>query len=391
MHYKRSITIFDINFILLIIGFVFFTTFLPFVDSVTIRFIGLLISSICLFKSGFKIIVNNNSVNAYLFLLIIIVLRTTVDVFIGDLSDAPYEGKLLVLSYQYGVMLIPLLSVISSYQKINWLKCLFYIQLILFVVILMGVLNSDDASNINSNGRIGLNDRQGTLQFATNSSYLLILSLVLFMKSPLSVGPIRNIYKFICLLGIVLAFWGFSKSGSRGSFLASFVVVLFFIYNITNNFKYWLLLIGGLVYAFSVSILSFAKNFAPVLFSRLAVTLEEGDEARQILFDSGMEKLRDSPFWGDNPLIIWDGGFCGLHNMYLDVVLFLGIIGFSVFIYLYLSLLLKLLTNKTRMPIALFFNMLFILFVVKGFTGLTIINDPLISLSFIMSCICIKK
>ena len=180
-----KITIFDINFILTFIGFVFFTTFIPSINSIAIRAICLAVSVICVLITGLPKKIHSKHANLYFVLLIIMVLRTTFDITLGGLSEAPGSGKMLVFLFMYGIMLVPLISIISSLSKINWPLCLLISQIILGAAIFQGVLTANISDvYVFSNGRIGMNDRQGTLQFSTNSSYLLILSLVMFVNSP---------------------------------------------------------------------------------------------------------------------------------------------------------------------------------------------------------------
>lgn len=382
---KIRITIFDVNFILTIVGFVSFTTFFPFVNSVSIRAICLFVSLICLIKSGIRLKTISTSANVYMILLFFMVVRTTIDIFLGSLSNAPVSGKAIVLLFTYGVMLIPLISIISSYSKVNWNACFLIIHLLLFAAIFQGILNSSVSEVLaTSNGRVGMNERQGTLQFATNSSYLLLVSLVLLTKSSFKRKWKVYVHKIFCIAGVLLSFVGFFKAGSRGAFLASLIVVFFFIYNVSNNYKRWFVCVGSLLVLAFGAIMSFFMEFAPVLYSRILLAIEEGDEQRKEMYIKGVGKFYDSPILGDNPLIVWDGGFCGHHNMYLDVALFLGFLGFVIFIGIYFSHFWKVLLHRTKRQDALFFNMLFVLFFFRGFSGLCIVNDPLISLSFVL-------
>lgn len=389
-HYR--ITIFDINFILSFIGFVFFTTFFPFLNSIAIRAICLGVSLVCISITGISPKTHSKQANIYLVLLLVIVLRTTIDLLFGSLSEASGGGKMLVFLFMYGLMLIPLISIISSLSKINWSFCLLISQIILGVVIFQGVLtaNVSDVYVLN-NGRIGLNDRQGTIQFSTNSAYLLILSLVMYVNTPFTKTFLNNCCKIVAIVGVVLAFVGLAKASSRGPFLASLLVIVFYLYNITSHFKYWLLGIIGFITICSSSILLFFKDFAPILFDRLLFTMESGDENRRAFLNNGIERFLDNPILGDNPLIIWDSGFAGLHNMYLDVALFLGGFGFLIFVFLYVVLFKDILSQKTNSPAPLFFYLLFVYFVIRGFSGLCLVNDSLISLSFIISSLYVRK
>ena len=74
--------------------------------------------------------------------------------------------KIYVMVYGYGVVLIPLLSVMSSYEKINWRLSLLVIFLLLFIVVGYGVATSSMERHIMVNGRIRMNDKLGSIAFA---------------------------------------------------------------------------------------------------------------------------------------------------------------------------------------------------------------------------------
>lgn len=388
---KFKINIFDINFILTFIGFTLFTTLLPSLSSVAIRGICLGVSVLCLFVSGIHVDLPNRQAKMYFVLLFIMIIRTTFDVMLGSLSNSPQSGQMLVMLFMYGVLLIPLISILSSINRMHWNTTFLILQVLLFIVVYLGIQNTNLDLYTTLNGRMGMNDRQGSLQFAATSSYLMIVSLVNIAKTPFRKKYLSYAYRAFCLFGVILAFIGFSKAGSRGSFLASIVVIPYFIYNVSRHYKAWLSIIATTISLSSVSILTFLGDFAPVLMERLTTTLEEGDMGRNELFNEGMELFKNSPILGDSPLLVWDGGFCGHHNMYLDVAIFVGVFGFLAFLNIIFYIIKHLINYKTHDPVSLMFFMLSIVFIVRGFAGLTIVNDPLISLAFILSCLIINS
>lgn len=388
---KFKVNIFDINFILTFIGFTLFTTLLPSLSSVAIRGICLGVSVLCLFVSGIHVDLPNRQAKMYFVLLFIMIIRTTFDVMLGSLSNSPQSGQMLVMLFMYGVLLIPLISILSSINRMHWNTTFLILQVLLFIVVYLGIQNTNLDLYTTLNGRTGMNDRQGSLQFAATSSYLMIVSLVNFAKTPFRKKYISYVYRVFCILGVLLAFTGFSKAGSRGSFLASIVVIPFFIYNVSKHYKTWIAIFAVIISVSSVSILTFLDDFAPVLLERLTTTIEEGDMGRNELFNEGMELFKNSPILGDNPLLVWDGGFCGHHNMYLDVAIYVGIFGFLAFLNIIFYIVRYLMHNKSQDPVHLMFFMLSIVFIVRGFAGLTIVNDPLISLTFIISCLIINS
>lgn len=383
--YKFSI--FDLNIILIFVGYAFVSTLIPDINSAVISLTFSLISLICLIKSGIKLKTISKIGNIYLALLILILLRTSIDLLIGSLSDVLPAMKYYVIVFGYGVVLIPLLSVISSYEKINWRFSLLIIFVLLFIVVGYGVMTSSMESHISTNGRISMNEKLGSIAFAEKSSFLMMLSLVHLVFPPFNNRFKNNAVKILSIIGLVVSFYGFGKAASRGPFIAAFAVILFFLYNDSKHFKSWLfVLIFGAIFG-SATILSSFEKFAPLLFERIEKTIDDGDNERTLLFDEGVEMFKDSPVIGDNPLIIWDGGFTGRHNVFLDIALFLGIIGLVVYLVLIFKIIFRIKDFKHSDPVSLFFYMIFISCMIRSVTSFTLLKDAMFSIMFMMTCI----
>ena len=381
----NKFSIFDLNIVLIFVGYAVVSTLIPNINSAIVSLAFSLVSLICLFRSGVKIKTIFKVGDVYLIMIILILLRTTLDLYIGSLSYVTASMKIYVMVYGYGVVLIPLLSVMSSYEKINWRLSLLVIFLLLFIVVGYGVATSSMERHIMVNGRIRMNDKLGSIAFAEKASYLMMLSLVHLVFPPFNRRFLKNAVKVLSILGLVLAFYGFGRAASRGPFLAAFAVVIFFLYNNSKHFKTWVFVSLIIVLLGSATLLSSFEKFAPLLYERIESTLEEGDEGRTMLTDEGIEMLKASPIIGDNPLIIWNGGFTGRHNVFIDIALFLGIFGLIVYVVLVLKLLFRIKNFKRSDPVSLFFYMIFISCMVRSVTSFTLLKDAIFSIMFVMT------
>lgn len=383
-----NFSIFDINFILVFIGFALITTFFPDVNSAIVSLCISFISLICLFKSGIKIGTISKEGKTYLALVFLIILRTAFDLYVGSLSDVSSYMKYFVMVFSIGVMLVPMLSIISSYNRINWRLSFLIIFIILFVIVGLGVANS--SMNVTNNSRVNLNEKLGSIVFAENASYLMMLSLLHLAFPPFENRFLKNIIKIICVAGLVLSFYGFAKAASRGPFLAAFAVAAFFVYNNSRHFKAWLFVFIIAAVLGSATIVSSFKDFAPLLYDRIDNTIEVGDEERKLLADEGIEMFKESPIFGKNPLIVWEGGFTGRHNAFIDMALFLGVIGLVVYVLLVLKVLLKLKNLKQSDMAPLFFYMFFISCMIRSVTSFPLLKNAMFSVAFVMTCIFIN-
>lgn len=385
LQYKFSI--YDLNIILIFVGYAVVSTLIPDINSAIVSLVFSIVSLICLIKSGVRISTNSRIGNIYIAMLILIILRTTVDLYVGSLSGISTNMKYFVMVYGYGVVLIPLLSIVSTYEKINWRLSLLIIWVLLLFVVGNGVNSSNIESHIAANGRVNMNDKLGSIAFAEKSSYLMMLSLMHFVFPISSKRVINYLVKILCIIGLVLSFYGFGRAASRGPFLAAIGVIVFFLYNNSKHFKTWIFVFAiATIFGSAIFISSFEK-FAPVLFERIENTIEEGDEGRSMLVDEGIKMFKDSPIVGDNPLIIWDGGFTGRHNVFVDIALFLGIFGLIVYMALVLKLLLRIKNFKHSAPVPLFFYMVFISCMIRSFTSFTLLKEAIFSIMFVMTCI----
>lgn len=383
--YKFSI--YDLNIILIFVGYAVFSTLIPDINSAGVSLIFSIISLICLISSGIKIKTISQAGNTYLAIIILILLRTTLDLYVGSLSNISPYMKSFVMVFGYGVVLIPLLSIISSYEKINWRLSLLIIFVLLFIVVGYGVNSSNLESHISKNGRINMNEKLGSIAFAENASYLMMLSLVHLVFPPSNNRFLKNVIKILSIMGLVLSFYGFGKAASRGPFFAAFAVVIYFLYNNSKHFKTWLFMFVFVAIFGSAAIISSFEKFAPLLYARIENTIEEGDNERSMLFDEGIEMFKASPIIGDNPLIVWEGGFTGRHNVFLDIALFLGIFGLVIYIVLVLKILLKIKNFKRSDPVPLLFYMIFISCMVRSVSSFTLLKDDMFSIMFVMTCI----
>lgn len=150
----------------------------------------------------------------------------------------------------------------------------------------------------------------------------------------------RILYKF--LIPAFLIFIGALislRSGSRGPLICFVVIVLFVI--ITNVKRpivglIWAALILMLISVFSQDILIRIGRISPVLAQRLVYTTSNDDRA--MLLHEAWERFVNSPFFGDRFAIIFTNGkFMYSHNMILDALMGMGIVGGIVFTIMFCS------------------------------------------------------
>jgi uncharacterized membrane protein len=291
----------------------------------------------------------------------------------------------------YGITLIPLISFISGYEKINWLSTLIILEFLLLAVVGYGLfnLNPDLTNNI---GRVGLNARQSTLAFGDKSAFLMILSIsiILSVKNIINRDKYKKILYLLGGIGIVLSTMGVAKAASRGPFIGAILGALFLFSKLKNRYKGICVLLASIIIVSLGINLQSLSNFAPVLFNRMVGTIETGDSSgRDVIFVEAWNKMLDEPLFGGSSVILYYDSFSGYHNAFLNMGVSLGLFAFFAYIYFFYKICVLILTYKYSYNLDTYFTFGMIAFyIVRSITGIGLVGD--IEYCVILSMACIK-
>ena len=375
----------DLNFILTFAGFAIFTSLTDSVSSVAYRGFALVIALLSLVGSRFQF---SGLPRPLVYLLVLmLVLDVKVGIHLLTESGAYVASRNLALLFVFCITLLPVLAFASSYRKIHWMPTLVILEVLLFFAVLQGYLSTRgmDAT------RFELNARQSTLAFGDNSGYLLLLSLCLFrFVRNTSNKAIKLIFQLLLIIAMIVSVFGIARAGSRGPFLAAIMGALFIFFALQMRKQIGTVMLAlALIFMFGISSAKL-EEFAPVLFSRMTETIEEGDSSgRDVLFAHAIEKMQEHPIAGDNPIILLNDGFTTYHNGYLDVGVGLGWLGFAFYVLFSLWIAVRLMTrrhNITNTP-QLFCAAMFFLSATRAMTGATLLSNPNYALSIACACI----
>lgn len=388
---KLKFNIFDLNFICAIWGFAILTSVMPSVESIAIRIVFLALSVLCLFKTGVKLRTYSKDANLYIVLLVLMLIRVSIDILFGSLADSPTEGKQYFFLFAWSVMFIPVVSIVSSYDRLNWNTLFVSLHIILLFIILSGVMNSGLESHIESTGRVALSERQDSSALGDYSTILLLLSLVQLVNNPFTSKGINWMYKVVCIAGIVISLYGVTRGAARGAFVGYLMVILYFTYCTSKRFSVWLAGLFATLLAASAALISWFSTFAPLLYMRMMRTVEEGDMSeREVLYQQAIDLIKENPLLPSDPLIV-GSRFFTYHQLYLDVALYLGIIGGFIFAFLILKTLFRIIRVKTQDPVSVFFLTLFMVEALRGMSGIVIFQDPMYNITIIFTCMLLHR
>ena len=389
---RFRINCFDINFILIFIGFSFFTS-VSSLSSVLYRAAALGVAMICVIKrKKYFTIEKGNYYWFFIVLLFLFMASAVFGLYSGKYSGFYYNGgRNLALMFGFGIMLIPMLVAVKGFNELNQNTVLWVMLIILSVMLGSAITGSAIESNT---GRYALNERQSTLAFGDNGSYLAILGSCLLAKlKNYQFHRSSTLLKAICIMAIIIGSLSALRSGSRGPVLGMLAGLLF-IFSTIGLRKIILFLSLGIILVFALNIDTFIENFAAVFFDRMDATIEEGDmNGRDEIFALALQTIKDNPILGSSPIILGREAFVGYHNYYLTIGVGLGVIGLLCIITLVIMLLYK--SYKKRHNIASPFNLfiisIFYVVAVRGITGINPFSDAIANTAIAYTAILMWK
>lgn len=156
-----------------------------------------------------------------------------------------------------------------------------------------------------------------------------ILIYLIFIKQYL-----KKKFHLIDNIALIGAFVGLIMSNSKNPILTLLLVILFAYYLQYGLQKKFYLAIFLLLLSVVISYILFVNVFDINVFQRFSIMFSEDDESsmsRMSSFKEGIEMFLSNPVFGKSFLLPL-GGYP--HNILIDLLMSLGLIGFSIFIYL---------------------------------------------------------
>lgn len=348
---KINVFLSTLNFILFFIGFQFITSVLLPASSdvegisrtITIPYrafallISLLVILINFRKTDNK---QHISLKILLFYWAILIVRMVYDVFFR--SDVHIKGTSQLWLYVFGICLPAIFSIIKSYKYINFEKSLNIILTLIATTLIFTLFTNqamfiDTGAEHRQNANLALN----TISFGHLGVTGIVLSMFVLIKKDLNI-----LKKILVLLIIPIGIFCVLRAGSRGPLLALIAVIFFWYFSKQRNIiysSYKLLVLFALVVVFIDQLLKFMGYISPVIEWRMRATLYEGDTGqRNPLYESAINAFKESPVWGKQFAIFYaDGSFLYSHNIILDSLMGLGIIGGLAIIFVIISAFVK--------------------------------------------------
>ena len=336
-------------------------SFIPFLLNVDSRPINLV------FRTGFAALSavlvlfsfktsNSKTRKGWLFFLgfwITYSLRLLYDIEIQDLRYLDTDS-FFVYSFAFGICLLPSIAVYVSVKYIDHTQaiktifwtlllsnlCLCYALLSFAHWNLLEVLASRAWVNVEINGETKSIINPITIGFFGE---LLAITSIHFLSFPVYKN---KLFVVVLYFSLALGFLNLTLGASRGPILFFVLLLLVELYLILKKnklssqiilkFSVW----GGIVAVVAFFFIGlYSQNEEIELVNRLFLTVENkqdgGKEEREFLFDSAIRQFAESPIIGDAFVTRYFYLYNSYsHNLFLDVLMSTGLIGFTIFSFL---------------------------------------------------------
>lgn len=236
-----------------------------------------------------------------------------------------------------GINLIPSLAVLTiNPDKINYNKVFVFLIIVLFIVFSISI---SFGMEYNHQGRASGILSTYSIDFGHYGVTLALLSIyrLIFFEDKII---FRGILHFCYIFGLYIIY----ASATRGPFV-SFLFALLFLLLISGKIKY----IGYLVFSCIVGIImiyffsptSFA-NGGSAFFYRLSNMILHGDSSgRMIIYENSVNEFFNNVIFGGR-FVFYDGTYA--HNLILDILMSMGVLGLIFFLVFFKSCLVELKT-----------------------------------------------
>lgn len=385
---KINVFLASLNLILAISGYSFITLlFVPSnaIDSGASQAVTMPYRAFCFLIALFLIFFNldlrlkiNWIIKLFLFFWIIYIIRIFYDLELRNDIFFVKEGKILYYSFSFLICLIPLISVIFSYKYINFNLVLYGSLTLLGISMIYAFFNNENFSTDLTN-RVSVNVALNPISYGEVGAKSILLGFFVLTT------PKKNLLlKILMIAFIVMGFLTIGRAASRGP-LVGVVVGIFFLMiskqkKIINSF--FLLIIGiFLIFIFQNFLIDFLGFLSPALKSRVLASIYENDTSdRNILYQEALNQFYNFPLLGDLFVLEPENGKgINAHNIILDSLMGLGLIGGLIIIIIFVKSIIaafKMLKNKLDFS---WFALILIFQIFLGMLSNSFYTDQLLS------------
>lgn len=294
-------------------------------QSVTIPFraLILLVALICIIlikPSKYKL---SRPLNLLFFYWGILILRFSYDVYFKPELNLPSDRVVQIALYMVCLTIVPTIALLRTYDRLNMEKILYICYWFSAISVILTFFRNTSFQHIVTE-RLGGNAALGTIGVGHMGLTNLLLSFVIIRNRNTSL-----LFKIFILLCSIIAFFILLRSGSRGPTLSIIIIIEFYLFSKLKRPILGFLgviCLGLITYFLLDYIIDFLGNISPVLKQRL-FDREDQTSDRLPFYMDAINSFLSNPIFGDKFGIYSQGKISYPHNIFLESLMQLGIIG----------------------------------------------------------------
>ncbi|MCX8523533.1 hypothetical protein OF897_06325 [Chryseobacterium formosus] len=246
------------------------------------------------------------------------------------------DGAAQLWLYVLGICIPAMISITKSINKIDSKMALDWIWYSLSLILIVTLFSNQALiGNTDKELRVDGNIALNSISYGNVGTLAFILTLYRVMQTKIK-------SRWILLLHIIigiLSFYSVLRAGSRGPVINLFFTLFFWYFSIRKN-----ALVGIVVVCFFILGLFIFRDFflellgdiAPVIESRFRDTLEgNSNDGRDVLHSKAIDAFFQSPLIGQQfGIFDGNGGYAYSHNLLLDFLMGLGLVGGGMLLYI---------------------------------------------------------
>lgn len=327
-------------------------------------------------------------------------------IFDNSIRNIPFASgsQFYVYSYFFGATLLPCCAIIFSRYVINSesiLKSLFYFLLLSNFLLFIYIYTTGEQgyiqmlagrANVNSENETGADGVFINPILISQTGATLALLSILDLTILINKGLLIKTIKFI---SIILGLFNLFIGASRGPLFSFILLLLFGVFyyffwrkKTTYFFLKTILGITILILILNFIIIPFASNNDIFLINRVEVFFDNINsnekEARDLFYDESFKMFFEKPLLGNQFVLKEGNGYP--HNIFLEVLISLGIIGIIIFLFVIKDLIVSIFIiffNKVGKHEFILMNIC-LLSIILGLTSGSIFVNPDIWISLSM-------
>jgi O-Antigen ligase len=261
------------------------------------------------------------------------------------LLDYPHYEPGATLIRMKTKLLDQLLVLLVFFYGINRLKdAIWLLKALVWVIAIGSLVTVIDTFNLPDLGIIKARDTDGRVEGFTNSAHDFGALLAFFLPATVAVWWTETGRKrVLALLGIGLNLGGLLLSGSRGAvvgILAGSMLAAFYLRHTIPARAFIRASIAALMLSIAVVLALLLSDFGEMLASRMSKGIGTGDirtlsSGRNLLWGTALREMMGNPFTfvtGFGWEVYNQRHGAGTHNVYIDYLYCLGLVGLSLFV-----------------------------------------------------------